>query len=251
MPRYKCTLEYDGTPYAGWQRQDNAHSVQAALEAALADFSQEEARVQCAGRTDAGVHATGQVVHFDLSKDRTPYKVMQGLNYHLLLRGELVRVLECELAPDDFHARFSATGRVYAYRIINRRAPLVLDANRAWHVYWPLDIEAMREGAKILLGQHDFTSFRATACQADSPVKTLDKLDIERSGEEIRFIIEARSFLHNQVRIMVGSLEHVGSGKWPAAKLKAVLDAKCRTAAGQTAPACGLTLTRVMYDSPA
>lgn len=247
MPRYRCTLEYDGTPYAGWQVQDDAPSVQAAFEAAIFAFAQEDARAQCAGRTDAGVHASGQVVHFDLSKNRTPYQIMEGLNFHLYQAGEAVRVLDCEQASPDFNARFDATGRAYRYRIINRRAPLILEANRAWHVGWPLDVEAMREAGAHLLGKHDFTSFRATACQAESPIKTLDKLEIETQEDEIRFSLEARSFLHHQVRNMVGTLERVGAGKLSPSAIPDILAAKDRTAAGATAPACGLTLMRVMY----
>ena len=247
MPRFRCTLEYDGTPYAGWQIQEDTPSAQGAFEAAIFAFAQEEARTQCAGRTDAGVHAIGQVVHFDLSKTRTPYQVMEGLNFHLYQAGEAVRVLECEQVAPDFHARFDATSRAYRYRLINRRAPLVLEANRAWHVGWPLDVDAMREAAAHLLGKHDFTSFRATACQAESPIKTLDKLEIETNGEEIRFSLEARSFLHHQVRNIVGTIERVGAGAFTPDDIPKILAAKDRSAAGMKAPASGLTLMRVMY----
>lgn len=247
MPRFKLTLEYDGTPYAGWQWQDDQPSVQGAVEAAIERFAQEKVRLHCAGRTDAGVHATGQVAHFDLSKDRSDYQVMEGLNHHLLAAEEPVRILQCETVDEDFQARFSATGRSYLYRIINRRAPLALDANRAWQIGWELDVDAMQEAASHLLGQHDFTSFRATGCQAESPIKTLDRLEISRDGETIYFIVEARSFLHHQVRIMVGTLEQVGSGKWSPQDVIAALKAKDRTAAGPTAPAYGLYLTGVQY----
>jgi tRNA pseudouridine38-40 synthase len=248
MPRFKCTLEYDGTPYAGWQWQDDQPSAQGALEAAIRAFTQEQVRVQCAGRTDAGVHATGQVVHFDITKPRTTHQVAEGLNFYLIQADETVRVLACEQVNDDFHARFSAIERRYLYRLINRRAPLALDVGRAWHVGWPLDVDAMREAAALLLGKHDFTSLRATSCQAQSPVKTLDRLDIEAHGDEIRFYVEARSFLHHQVRNIVGTLEAVGSGKFLAQDIPNILAAKNRSAAGQTAPACGLYLVGVGYD---
>lgn len=248
MARFKCTLEYDGTPYAGWQWQDDQPSVQGALEQAIKCFAQEQIRVQCAGRTDAGVHAYGQVAHMDLTKKRTPYQVMEGLNYHLMKNGEAVRILACEEVSAEFNARFSATGRAYLYRIINRRAPLALDTLRAWQVSWPLDIDAMRQGAKHLLGHHDFSSFRAAGCQAESAIKTLDRLEIEQQGDEIRFTVEARSFLYHQVRIMVGTLEKVGNGKWTPKQMKALLESKDRTKAGKTAPAHGLYLTQVMYD---
>lgn len=247
MPRFKLTIEYDGTPYAGWQRQDDQPSVQATLEAAIHRFAQEHVRLHCAGRTDAGVHARGQVAHVDLVKDRSTYQMMEGLNFHLMQADEPIRILQCEVAEADFHARFSATGRAYHYRIINRRAPLALEANRAWQIGWALNVEAMREAANHLLGQHDFTSFRAVGCQADSPVKTLDKLAIEHSGEQIDVFVEARSFLHHQVRIMVGTLEKVGAGKWNPADVATALAAKDRRAAGPTAPACGLYLTQVRY----
>ncbi len=247
MPRFKCTLEYDGTPYAGWQWQDDQPSAQGALEAAIRAFAQEESRAQCAGRTDAGVHATGQVVHFDISKPRTAYQVIEGLNYHLIQAAETVRVVACKEVSDEFHARFSATERRYLYRLINRRAPLALDVGRAWHIGWELNVAAMQEAAKLLLGKHDFTSLRATSCQSESPVKTLDKLDIEKHGDEIRFHVAARSFLHHQVRNIVGTLERVGAGKLTPQDIPRILAAKDRSAAGQTAPAYGLYLVGVDY----
>ncbi len=234
VTRFKCTLEYDGTPYAGWQWQEGQPSAQGALERAIRDFCQEDLRVQCAGRTDAGVHAIGQVVHFDLTKDRTAYQVMEGVNFHLLERNESVRVLSCEAVDDEFHARFHATSRRYLYHIINRRAPLALQANRAWQIGHALDLAAMRKGAALLIGHHDFSSFRAAECQAESPVKTLDKLQIEQDGQDIRIHLQARSFLHNQVRIMVGSLVKVGSGKWQLMTFSACC--KPKTAPRQAQP---------------
>lgn len=248
MPRFKCTVEYDGTPYAGWQWQEDQPSVQGAIEQAIKDFCQESVRIQCAGRTDAGVHARGQVMHLDILKNRSAYQVMEGLNHHLWQRGQSVRLVACERVTDTFHARFSATGRHYHYRIINRRAPLVLEHQRAWHVGWPLDIDAMRAGASHLIGKHDFTSFRAVECQADNPVKTLDRLEIATQDEHIEFYLSARSFLHHQVRIIVGTLERIGAGKWTPDHMQAILSAQDRLAAGPTAPACGLYLTRVDYD---
>lgn len=245
MTRFKLTLEYDGTPYAGWQRQENQHSVQAAVEKAVFAFAQEESVVQCAGRTDAGVHATGQVAHVDLAADREAYQVRDGLNHHL--RYESVTILSAEAVAPTFHARFDATGRRYLYRIVNRRAPLKLDTHRAWHVPWELDAAAMHDAAQRLLGHHDFTSFRATLCQAKSPMKTLDRLDVTRHGEEIRIEAAARSFLHHQMRNMVGTLSLVGSGKWTADDVTRALQARDRSAAGLTAPPEGLYLTEVKY----
>jgi tRNA pseudouridine38-40 synthase len=245
MPRYRLTLEYDGRAFVGWQRQPNGPSVQAAVEAAILGFCGETVTVHAAGRTDSGVHALGQVVHVDLAKQAAPDTVRDALNAHL--RPALVAVLDAAVADADFHARFSAIERRYRYRIINRRAPLALDLGRAWHVGIALDAAAMREAARLLVGQHDFTSFRAAECQAKSPVKTLDALDVERAGEEICVSARARSFLHHQVRNMVGTLKLVGEGKWTADDVAAALAARDRAKSGPTAPAEGLYLVAVRY----
>jgi tRNA pseudouridine38-40 synthase len=245
MPRYRLTLEYDGRAFVGWQRQDNGPSVQAALEAAIEKFCGERVTAHAAGRTDSGVHARGQVVHFDLAKDAPIDTVRDALNAHL--RPAPVAVLEAAVADVQFHARFSAVERRYLYRIVNRRAPLALDLDRAWHVAFPLNAEAMHDAAQLLVGQHDFTSFRAAECQAKSPVKTLDALDVVRDGDEIRVYARARSFLHHQVRNMVGTLKLVGEGKWSIADVGAALDARDRAKGGPTAPAEGLYLVAVRY----
>ena len=245
MPRYKLTIEYDGTPFVGWQSQDNGISVQAALTDAIAAFTGERVTVNSAGRTDAGVHALGQVAHVDLAKAWDVETVRDAINFHL--RPRLVAVRSAEAAAPDFDARFSAVKRHYLYRIANRRADLTLDQNRAWRVPRPLDAEAMHAAAQRLIGRHDFTTFRAAECQAKSPVKTLDRLDVERAGEEIRITASARSFLQHQVRSMVGSLVHVGEGKWSVGDLAAALAARDRTACGQVAPPQGLYLVRVEY----
>jgi tRNA pseudouridine38-40 synthase len=245
MPRYKLILEYDGTPFVGWQMQENGPSVQARLSQAIKAFSGEEAIPRGAGRTDAGVHALGQVAHFDLVKDWATDKVRDALNAQL--RPDPISVLVCEQAADDFDARFSALARHYLYRIVNRRSPLALDRNRAWQVIQRLDALAMHEAAQVLVGHHDFSAFRSAECQAASPVKTLDRLAVSRDGEAIRIEASARSFLHNQVRSMVGSLKLVGEGKWSAADLKRALEARDRAACGPVAPACGLYLVKVDY----
>jgi tRNA pseudouridine38-40 synthase len=245
MPRFKLILEYDGTPFVGWQMQENGVSVAGALAEAVERFSGERPTITGAGRTDAGVHALGQVAHFDLDKHREPDTVRDALNAHL--RPLPVAVLTVERVGSDFDARFSATKRHYRYRIINRRADLALERDRAWRVGKPLDAAAMHAAAQRLVGHHDFTTFRSAECQAKSPVKTLDRLEVTRDGEEIRVIAEARSFLHHQVRSMVGSLELVGEGKWSAEELAAALAAKDRTRCGPVAPACGLYLVRVDY----
>jgi tRNA pseudouridine38-40 synthase len=245
MPRYKLTLEYDGTPFVGWQMQENGASVQGRLAQAIKAFSGEDAIPRGAGRTDAGVHALGQVAHFDLVKDWADDKVRDALN--ALLRPDPVSVLACEHAAPDFDARFGARARHYLYRIIDRRSPLALERMRAWGVFRPLDAKAMDEAAKVLIGHHDFTTFRSTECQADSAVKTLDRLTASRHGEIIRVEASARSFLHNQVRSMVGSLKLVGEGKWTAHDLEAALDAKDRARCGPVAPAHGLYLVKVDY----
>jgi tRNA pseudouridine38-40 synthase len=245
MPRYKLTIEYDGTPFVGWQIQDNGLSVQGVLTQAVAAFANERAVVGGAGRTDAGVHALGQVAHIELSKDWPADTVRDALNAHL--RPHPVAVLAAERAADDFDARFSAIRRHYRYRIVNRRADLALDVLRAWRVPRPLDVAAMHEAAQRLVGRHDFTTFRSTECQAKSPVKTLDRLDVTRDGDAMSVTTTARSFLHNQVRSMVGSLVHVGDGKWSADDLASALAARDRAACGQVAPPQGLYLVRVEY----
>ena len=245
MPRYKLTIEYDGTPYVGWQAQDNGVSVQGVLTEAVAAFAGERVVIGAAGRTDAGVHALGQVAHVDLAKDWDAETVRDAINFHL--RPQPIAVLVAERTTPDFDARFSAVKRHYLYRIVNRRADLTLEQNRAWRVPRLLDAEAMHAAARCLIGRHDFTTFRSTECQAKSPVKTLDRLDVARDGDEIRVTAAARSFLQHQVRSMVGSLIHVGEGKWRADDLAAALAARDRTACGQVAPPHGLYLVRVDY----
>jgi tRNA pseudouridine38-40 synthase len=245
MRRYKLTLEYDGTPFVGWQAQDNGVSVQGVLTEAIAAFAGERVAVNGAGRTDVGVHALGQVAHVDLSKDWDVDNVRDAINFHL--RPRPVAVLAAEHAAADFDARFSAVKRHYLYRIVNRRADLTLDQNRVWRVPRPLDGEGMRAAAQKLVGKHDFTTFRSTECQAKSPVKTLDQLDVLRDGDEVRVVASARSFLQHQVRSMVGSLIHVGEGKWSAGDLATALAARDRAACGQVAPPHGLYLVRVDY----
>ena len=245
MPRYKLTIEYDGTPFVGWQAQDNGMSVQGVLAEAVLAFTGERTAIGGAGRTDAGVHALGQVAHVDLARDWPPDTARDALNAHL--RPHPVAVLLAERVADDFDARFSATRRHYRYRIVNRRADLALEAQRAWRVPRPLDARAMHDAAQRLVGRHDFTTFRSTECQAKSPVKTLDRLDVMRDGDEVDVIAVARSFLHNQVRSMVGSLVHVGDGKWSADDLAAALAARDRAACGQVVPPQGLYLVRVEY----
>ena len=245
MPRYKLTVEYDGAPFAGWQIQAVGLTVQGVLTAAIEALSGEKSQVQGAGRTDAGVHARGQVAHVDLSKDWDTDTVRDALNAHL--RPHPVAILTAERVAGDFSARTSAVKRHYLYRIVNRRADLTLDAGHAWRVPRPLDAAAMHAAAQRLVGKHDFTTFRSTECQAKSPVKTLDRLDVERHGDELRVTTSARSFMHTQVRSMVGSLIMVGEGKWSADDLTRVLEARDRTACGQVAPPDGLYLMRVDY----
>lgn len=245
MPRYKITIEYDGTPFVGWQIQDNGPSVQGAIAAAIMAFCGEKVLPQGAGRTDAGVHALGQVAHFDLSTERETDTIRDALNAHL--RPQPVAILAAERVPDQFDARRSAIRRHYLYRIVNRRADLALERSRVWRVGRPLDPDAMHAAAQRLVGYHDFTTFRSTECQAKSPEKTLDRLEVSRAGEEIHVSASARSFLHNQVRSMVGSLVLVGEGKWSADDLSRALDARDRTACGPVAPPEGLYLVKVDY----
>ncbi len=247
MPRYRIIIEYDGTPFVGWQIQAQGRSVQGCLTEALRRFSGEAVSVRGAGRTDAGVHARGQVAHFDLARDWEPFKVREALNFHL--KPDPIVVLDAATVAPDFDARFSATGRGYLYRILARKAPPALDRNRVWWVPRPLDPAAMAEAAAHMLGRHDFTTFRAAACQAASPVKTLDRLDVTAVGEEIRIEAEARSFLHHQVRSLAGSLKHVGEGRWTPADMKAALEARDRARCGALAPSRGLYLMDVVYGA--
>lgn len=247
MPRYRITIEYDGTPFVGWQSQAVGASVQDAIETAIHAFSGERITIRGAGRTDSGVHARGQVAHFDLAREWDPFKIREALNHHL--RPAPVAALDCALAGPEFDARFSAVKRHYQYRILARRAPPALEKNRVWWLPVALDVDAMREAAGHLVGRHDFTTFRAAACQAASPVKTLDRMDVSRVGEEIHIEASARSFLHNQVRSMVGSLKQVGTGRWGPADLAAALAARDRSACGPVAPASGLYLMQVDYPA--
>lgn len=251
MPRYRLDIEYDGTAFAGWQRQTGHHTVQAAIEGAVLGFSGEQISLRGAGRTDAGVHATGQVAHFDLARDWTGNKVRDALNAHLNMNGEAVSILAAAQVSDSFDARFSATGRHYLYRILNRRAPAAIEAGKVWWVPKKLDAEAMHAAAQGLLGRHDFTTFRSAQCQAKSPVRTLDRLDVSRHGDHIEIRASARSFLHNQVRSMVGCLKRVGEGGWPVEQAKAALDARDRAACAGIAPSEGLYLTLVDYPTGA
>ena len=243
--RYRLTLEYDGGPFVGWQRQDNGPSVQGALEEAIEKLSGARVTVTGAGRTDAGVHALAQVAHFDLEKEFVTDKIRDGLNH--FLRPTPVVVLDAAIAADDFHARFSATGRHYLYRILNRRSPPALNNGHVWHVTVPLDAAAMHEAAQTLVGHHDFTTFRAAECQAQSPVKTLDRLDVFQRGDEIHIEASARSFLHHQIRSFTGTLKLAGEGKWTARDVADALAARDRGRCGPVAPPDGLYLVRVDY----
>lgn len=247
MPRYRLLVEYDGTSFVGWQVQDNGPSIAGLLSASIQALSGTPTTVYGAGRTDAGVHALGQVAHFDLDRPWDERRLREGLN--AMLRPHPVAVLEVREVAADFHARFSAVRRTYQYRVLNRRAPPALDLYRAWHVNRPLDHGAMAEAAGHLVGNHDFTTFRSVECQATSPVKTLDELIVEHGGEIITITAKARSFLHNQVRSMVGSLKLVGEGKWKALDLKHALDTKNRAACGPVAPPHGLYLCSVDYEA--
>jgi tRNA pseudouridine38-40 synthase len=245
MPRYKLTIEYEGTPYSGWQIQENGPSVQGRLREAVRAFSGEDFVPRGAGRTDAGVHATGQVAHVDFTRDWPADTVQKALNFYL--RPDPIAILACDSVPDTFDARFSATARHYLYRILNRRPPLALDANRAWRVVHALDADAMQEAAAFLVGRHDFTTFRAAGCQAKSPLRTLDVLSVRRTGHAIEIRASARSFLHHQVRSIVGSLKLVGEGRWAPVEMRDALEARDRKRCGALAPSCGLYLTRVDY----
>lgn len=248
MTRWKLTIEYNGLPYSGWQLQEGVPSVQGTIENAVFKFCQQYIRLHVAGRTDAGVHARGQVAHMDLDYGDRPlsgHDLMKAVNAHM--RGHPVSILNAEVVDENFHARFSAKNKLYVYRIINRAAPLTLESGMAWQIYKRLDEKKMHEAAQLLLGHHDFTTFRATGCQAKSPMKTLDRLDVIREGEEIRFEVEGRSFLHHQVRNMVGTLVLVGEGKWVPNDVKIALEAKDRTKGGITCPPDGLYLARIDY----
>ena len=247
MPRYRLTLEYDGTPFVGWQIQAAAVSVQGRLAEAIRSFCGETVSPRGAGRTDAGVHALAQVAHVDLAREWPHETVRAAINFHL--KPDPIAVLHCDIVAADFDARFSAIARHYRYRILSRPAPPVLDRDRVWWVPQPLDPAAMIEAAGLLVGRHDFTTFRAAGCQAKSPVKTLDRLEVTAAGGEIVIEASARSFLHNQVRSMVGSLKLVGEGKWRSADLGAALAAKDRAACGPVAPARGLYLVKVDYTA--
>ena len=248
MPRFKIILEYDGTPFSGWQRQMGVSTVQGALEDALADFLRVPTPVWGSGRTDAGVHAKGQVAHIEISQSYTPSEIQGALNKRL--QRVPISILSVEEAAPDFHARFSTTSRAYEYKIWNLRAPAALEKNRMWWVARALSVAPMAEAATFLLGHHDFTSFRDSKCQALSPIKTLDQLSVEKKGDIILIKAGARSFLHHQVRNMVGTLKRVGTGAWSPTKVKEILEACDRRQAGPTAPACGLYLTEICYENP-
>lgn len=243
--RWKLTIEYDGRPYRGWQYQEGMPTVQGAIEAAIVQLCGEHSRMQVAGRTDAGVHALAQVAHFDTQAEREAARIVGGLNYYL--REEAISILKAESVSEQFHARFSATGRAYRYRILNRAAPPAVDRGRVWHVPEAMDLEAMRRAAECFIGTHDFSSVRASECQSKSPIKTLDSITIAQVGEEVHCYFSARSFLHHQVRNIVGCLRKVALGQWPVEKIPEVLAARDRTAAAETAPAEGLYLTEVRY----
>ena len=245
MTRFALTLEFDGGPYMGLQRQGHGPSVQESVERAVREITGETVTMHSAGRTDSGVHALGMVSHVDVEKDLTPFRLMEALN--AVLRPEPIAVLSCEAKPDDWHARFSCIGRRYLYRIRNRRAPLTLEKGRAWHVTRPLDAEAMHRAAQALVGRHDFATFRSAHCQAESPVKTLDRLDVRREGDAVLVEAEARSFLHHQVRSMVGTLALVGLGQWREEQVAEALEARDRAALGLNAPAEGLYFVEARY----
>ena len=246
MTRYALTVEFDGRPFMGWQRQAHGPSVQQAIEEAIAGVTGEHAILHCAGRTDAGVHGYAMRAHADIEKDMTPFRMMEALNAHL--RPNPVAILACEIVADDWHARFSCVGREYVYRIVNRRAPLTFEKGLAWQIPQELDAEAMAQAAALLVGKHDFTTFRSVHCQAESPVKSLDRLDIVREGDRINIHAAARSFLHHQVRSMVGCLALVGMGRWSVEDMGAALRAADRNALGLNAPPDGLYFVRALYS---
>ncbi|HXE04118.1 MAG TPA: tRNA pseudouridine(38-40) synthase TruA [Methyloceanibacter sp.] len=245
MTRWRLNVEYDGAPFMGWQRQDHGPSVQQTLEEALQRMTSENATFTAAGRTDAGVHALAMSTHVDIARELTPYRLSEGLN--ALVRPQPISILSVEEVADDWHARFSCIGRRYLYRILNRRAPPALDSGRVWHISVPLDLEAIREGAAHLIGRHDFTTFRSAQCQSDSPVKTLEALDVSNVGEEIHITAAARSFLHHQVRSMVGCLAMVGRGQWQPDDMRRALEASDRAALGFNAPPHGLYFVEAIY----
>jgi tRNA pseudouridine38-40 synthase len=245
VSRFRLTVEFDGGPFMGWQRQAHGPSVQQAIEDAIEAVTGERTTIHAAGRTDAGVHGLAMSAHADIGKAITPFRLMEALNAQI--RPNPIAILDCKIVPDDWHARFSCVGRDYLYRIVNRRAPLTLELGRAWRIARILDAEAMHEAAQILVGLHDFTTFRSVHCQAESPIKTLDRLDVRREGEAVLVEASARSFLHHQVRSMVGCLAMVGQGQWSAADLKAALEARHRAALGLNAPAEGLYFVRARY----
>src|SRR5580658_8114031 len=247
MPRYKLTIEYDGSGFSGWQRQENGPSIQQVLEEAVFALTGQAISVHGAGRTDAGVHASGQVAHVDLGREWNAWRLREAVNAHLV--GRRVAVLEVEPAADGFEARRSAVRRHYVYRIVNRRAPLTFELGRGWHIKRGLDAGAMHEAAQMLIGKHDFSTFRDSQCQASSPLRTLDRLEVTREHDRIEFFVGARSFLHRQVRSMGGSLVEVGSGKWRAEDLRAALEAADRSRCGPVAPAAGLYLALVEYET--
>ncbi|MBA4353632.1 MAG: tRNA pseudouridine(38-40) synthase TruA [Novosphingobium sp.] len=247
MTRFALTLEWNGAAYMGFQRQSHGPSVQQAVEDAAAGVTGEDVRVHAAGRTDTGVHALGMRAHFDLSRSFDPFRMAGALNAHLRMAGHSIAVLDCIAVADDWHARFSCIGRAYEYRIVNRRTPLTLEDGKAWRVARPLDAEAMHDAAQALVGLHDFTTFRSAHCQSASPVKTLDRLDVRREGDRVTIEAAARSFLHHQVRSMVGCLAMVGQGQWTRADLVAALDAKDRCKLGLNAPPDGLYFVQAIY----
>ena len=246
MTRFRLTVEFDGRPFMGWQRQAHGPSVQQAIEEAIEAVTGEQAVTHAAGRTDAGVHGLAMTAHAEVAKAIAPFRLMEALNAQV--RPNPIAILDCEVVPDDWHARFSCIGRDYLYRIVNRRAPLTLELGRAWRIAKALDAGAMHEAAQILVGRHDFTTFRSVHCQAESPVKTLDRLDVRRDGDAVLVEASARSFLHHQVRSMVGCLAMVGQGQWSASDLKSALEARDRSALGLNAPAEGLYFVRARYS---
>jgi len=245
VTRWRLTIEYDGGPFMGWQRQDHGPSVQQTLEEAVQRMTGEQPQFIAAGRTDAGVHALAMTAHVDIERELTPHRLREGLN--ALVRPHPISVLEVEKVADDWHARFSCIGRRYLYRILNRRAPAALDSGRVWYIAVPLELETMREGATHLIGRHDFTTFRSAQCQSDSPVKTLDRLEVSKLDEEIHVSATARSFLHHQVRSMVGCLAMVGRGQWQPEDMRRALEARDRAALGFNAPPHGLYFVEATY----